>query len=423
MLLIAFFFVEFSFSQNNAVIDTSNVTYRENLSKFYDIQTSKTEKTINSITDKKVKKQFLLDYSDNKKEFKELIKKGIFIEHKSYSTLIDEILNEIKAANPTFNLDDIKLLIGISEEVNAYNCGDEIIVINMPLLFKSNNKYELAYVIAHEISHQKLNHVYNSMLTRYKKINSEELKNQVNTIDKQKFNKNSSAVNLIKKIIYTTREESRKNEKQADSLGYVLFKNTYPEYNNYAIETLKNLKSIDKERDSLSKLDFEKYFQVNNLKFNNDWLASEISNYNYQKNDKFWNVDSLRTHPDCDERILQLKKNFTIQDKLKNIDNNNFTILKQNADNEFVLGLYFIEEYGKSLYYSLLKLKNKPDEAYLKKMIYENLIKLRDARNDYTLSKYLQTENPKFSESYNQYLCLIRNLRKNELNQIIEFYK
>ena len=216
MLLIAFFFVEFSFSQNNAVIDTSNVTYRENLSKFYDIQTSKTEKTINSITDKKVKKQFLLDYSDNKKEFKELIKKGIFIEHKSYSTLIDEILNEIKAANPTFNLDDIKLLIGISEEVNAYNCGDEIIVINMPLLFKSNNKYELAYVIAHEISHQKLNHVYNSMLTRYKKINSEELKNQVNTIDKQKFNKNSSAVNLIKKIIYTTREESRKNEKQAD---------------------------------------------------------------------------------------------------------------------------------------------------------------------------------------------------------------
>ena len=56
-------------------------------------------------------------------------------------------------------------------------------------------------------------------------------------------------------------------------------------------------------------------------------------------------------------------------------------------------------------------------------MIYDNLIKLRDARNNYTLNKYLETENPKLSDSYNKFLCLIRNLRKNELTQIIEYYK
>ena len=159
------------------------------------------------------------------------------------------------------------------------------------------------------------------------------------------------------------------------------------------------------------------------MKFNESWLASEISQYNYQKTEKFWNVDSLRSHPDCDSRIIFLEKNFKIQEKNKTIDISNFNLQKEDADKEFVFGLYFLEEYGKSLYNTLLCFKKKPKDQFFKKMIYDNLIKLRDARNNYTLNKYLETENPKLSDSYNKFLCLIRNLRKNELTQIIEYYK
>lgn len=423
LLFLALFFVQFSFAQTFAVIDTSNSAYKAKISEYFEKQFSKTERRIDEIEDKKIRKQFLIDYAEKKEELGKLVKKGIFIEHKSYSSLIEEIFTKIKQGNPNMQLDEIKLLLAISEQINAYNCGDGIIVINLPLIFNIENEYELAYVISHEIGHQKLDHVYKSMLKRSQQNNSDELKKKTSEINKQKFNKNNLASGLFKKIVYGNREQSRIFEHQADSLGYILFRNAFPDYESYSIETLRKLKTIDKEQDSLSKADFTLFFEVSDLKFNEEWLTSEISQYNYQKNEKFWNVDSMRTHPDCDARIAFLKRNFKIQEKSKPIDQSNFNKQKENADEEFVFGLYFLEEYGKSLYYSLLRSKKSSNDAFLKNMIYNNLTKLRDARNNYTLNKFLETENPNFSDSYNQFLCLIRNLRKNELNQIIEFYK
>lgn len=422
LLFLAFFFVQFSFAQIS-IIDTSNIAYREKILKYFESQTLKTEFKINSIEDRKIRKQFLVDYTEKKEGFKDLIKKGVFVEHKSYSALIEQIFSKIKHGNPSRKFEEIKLLLAISKDINAYNCGDGIIVIELPLIFNIDNEYELAYVISHEIGHQELNHVYKSMLKHSMQNNSDALKKKVSEIDKQKFNKNSLASNLFKKIVYGNREESRKFEQQADSLGYILYRNSYPDYESYSIETLKKLKVIDKENDSLSKADFTHFFEVEGLKFNESWLASEISQYNYQKTEKFWNVDSLRSHPDCDSRIIFLEKNFKIQEKNKTIDISNFNLQKEDADKEFVFGLYFLEEYGKSLYNTLLCFKKKPKDQFFKKMIYDNLIKLRDARNNYTLNKYLETENPKLSDSYNKFLCLIRNLRKNELTQIIEYYK
>lgn len=423
MLFLALFFMEFSFAQNTTIIDTSNVEYREKLAQYYDSQTSKTETRINEIEDKKFRKQFLINYSEKKVEFKELINQGVFVEHNSFTNLFNEILNKIKVSNPTQDLEDIKILLAISDEVNAYNCGEGLIVVDLPLIYKMDNEYELAYVVSHEISHQKLDHVYKSMMKRNWQNNSEELKKKTAEIDKQKYNKSSIASGLFKKIIYGNREESRKLEHQADSLGYILFRNAYPDYESYSVETLRKLKWIDEEKESLTKEDFVHFFEVSNTKFNYEWIASEIAKYNYQKNKKFWNIDSLRTHPDCDTRISLLKNKFKIQEKNKPIDVTNFNLQKINSDKEFVFGLYFLEEYGKSLYYTLIKSKKNPKDEFFKKMIYDNLIKLGDARNNYTLNKYLENENPKFSEDYNQFLCLIRNLRKNELTQIIEFYK
>lgn len=423
MFLIAFFFVQFSFAQTIVDIDTINTAYKEKILNYFESHVSKTELKINEIENRKIKKQFLINYKEKSEDFKALIKQGIFIENKSYSALIEQIFNKIKQGNPDRKFDDIKLLLAISKNINAYNCGDGIIVIELPLIYNIDNEYELAFAISHEIGHQELNHVYKSMLKHSEQNNSEDLKKKISEIDKQKFNKNSIASSLFKKIVYGNREESRKCEQQADSLGYILFKNSYPDYESYSVETLRKLKTIDKENDSLTKADFTHFFEIKDLKFNDSWLASEISQYNYQKTQKFWNIDSLRTHPDCDARIVFLKNNFKIQEKNKPVNQSNFNKLKENADEEFVFGLYFLEEYGKSLYYTLLKSKKKPNNEFFKNMIYNNLIKLRDARNNYTLNKFLETENPNFSNSYNQYLCLIRNLRKNELNQIIEFYK
>jgi len=407
--------------QAQAVLDTANVAYRAAVSTYFEQVTLKGESEIDQINDRKARNEFAANYKEKQDEFRKLIKKGTFIEHPKYSPLMQSVFEKLKKGNPSANFNEIRLLLAISEDYNAYNYGDGIVVLNLPLMIEMDNEYELAYVISHEISHQKLNHVYKSMLKKATASTSKELKKQTANIEKEKYNKGKLAENLFKKLVYGTREESRRCEHQADSLGYIYFKNAYPGKEYYAIETLRKLKDIDKpSNDSLVKNDFVALFEVNNLKFNEEWIASDIANYSYQKQTRLWDVDSLRTHPDCDLRIDFLKKAFAIKES-KLTDTNAET--NPASEYEYIFGLYHLKEYGKSLYFTLLKLKSNPKDAFLRKLFYDNLLKIREARNSLTLNRYVEVENPNNAHDYNQVLCLLRNIRKNELNQIIDFYK
>ena len=420
MFLIAFFFMEFSFAQNAVIIDTTNHDYRDSLKEFYTTQTIKNQAVLEVGMSRKIRNQFEEMYLDNKKDFISLIDKGVFFESKNYISLFETIFERLKNNNSELANSDIKLLLAFSDESNAYNNGENIVVINLPLLRDLKNEYQLAFVISHEIAHQKLNHVHEGIVKRLNKYNSEELVQKTKSIDKQKFNKGALASELMKNLVYGDRRESRKKEIAADSLGYLYFSKAYPNFNLQAVEALKILKNIDVANDSLVKSDFIKIFNSQNLKFNEEWLKSDlVNNYNYQKDKKKFDVDSLRTHPDCDVRISLLTKTFNIKSISQKIESGTYEVSKKEIDKEYVFGLYFIEEYGKSLYHSLLKYKQDLGDTYYRNMIYENLVKLREYRMNYTLNKYLETENPNFSEGYNQFLNFIRNLRKNELNELI----
>lgn len=420
MFLIAFFFMEFSFAQNAVIIDTINHDYRASLKEFYAYQTSINQAILEVGMSRKIRNQFEEMYLDNKKDFISLIDKGVFFENKNYSSLFETIFERLKNNNSELASSEIKLLLGFSDESNAYNNGENIVVINLPLIRDLKNEYQLAFVISHEIAHQKLNHVHEGIVKRLNKYNSEELVQKTKSIDKQKFNKGALASELMKNLVYGDRRESRKKEIAADSLGYLYFSKAYPNFNLQAVEALKILKNIDVATDSLSTTDFIKIFNSQNLKFNEEWLKSDlVNNYNYQKDKKKYDVDSLRTHPDCDVRISLLTNTFKIKSIPQKIESGTYEASKKEIDKEYVFGLYFLEEYGKSLYHSLLKYKKDLGDTYYRNMIYENLIKLREYRMNYTLNKYLETENPNFSEGYNQFLNFIRNLRRNELNELI----
>ena len=420
MLLIAVLFMEFSFAQNTVIIDTTNHIFRVSLKEFYAFQTLKNQAVLEVGMSRKIRNQFEEMYLDNKKDFISLIDKGVFFESKNYSSLFETIFERLKNSNSELANSDIKLLLAFSDESNAYNNGENIVVINLPLLRDLKNEYQLAFVISHEIAHQKLNHVHEGIVKRLNKYNSEELKQKTKSIDKQKFNKGALASELMKNLVYGDRKESRKKEIAADSLGYLYFSKAYPDFNFQAVEALKILKNIDVAKDSLDTTDFIKIFNSHNLKFNEEWLKSDLVNkYNYQKDKKKYDIDSLRTHPDCDVRISLLTKTFNIKSISQKIESGTYEVSKKEIDKEYVFGLYFIEEYGKSLYHSLLKYKQDLGDTYYRNMIYGNLVKLREYRMNYTLNKYLETENPNFSEGYNQFLNFIRNLRKNELNELI----
>jgi len=86
-----------------------------------------------------------------------------------------------------------------------------------------------------------------------------------------------------------------------------------------------------------------------------------------------------------------------------------------------------LEEQSQKILCNHLSILNKKfdneNELFYKKMIYQNLIKIQKARANYTLNRYLENENPLFSNSYNRFVCFCRNIRKSELQQLIDYFK
>ena len=408
---------------NNVAIDTTLIEYKQKLSSLYDERALTTVQFLENNLDREIKKKVLTVYGEKNKDFKKKINKGIFIEHSLYSPFIDSLFAKIRSANPTVDFSSFKILLAISESKNVYNVGENIVVLNLPLLYELENEFQVASVLTHEIAHQTLNHVQNDIIHQIKLDNSKEIKKKTEEIKNQQYNQSQFATNLLKKMIYKNRELARKYEHQADSLGFIYFKNTFPNKEEVPIRTLQILKSLDKEKDSLQIEDYRELFKKSALTFNPDWFASELTGYRYQKDSKIWDIDSLRTHPDCEDRIAFLKKNFNLKSEDKKLNSLYFNQLKKEAAKEMVFSLYFLEMYGQSLYNALIAYRKDENELFYKKMIYQNLIKIQKARASYTLNRYLENENPLFSNSYNRFVCFCRNIRKSELQQLIDYFK
>jgi hypothetical protein len=420
-----FFGIYAGFSQEIVIVDTANHQYKKEFINLYTQRVAQQQLVFEKIPDKKIRKEVESTYKEVSTDFIENINKGFFIENESYRELLDGILDKIKTNNPDFpEISNTKILISFGVLPNAYAIGNDIVVVLVPLIKSIKNEYELAFIISHEIAHNLLQHSFNGVIEYATLKHSSELKKKTREIDKQKYNKSQIASGLYRDIVYGKRKNSRKLEHQADSLGFVLFKNAFKGYEYQAVMSLETLGEIDKELDSLSAPDYFKFFNTEKHPFKNEWINNdELSAYKYDKSPKFWQVDSLKTHPDCGLRAGFVKKHFMVQPTDLSSASENFTRLQKSSSFNHVLGLYVIEEYGKSLYKTLILLKEYPQNEFLVTMVHQNLMKLQEAQQAYTLNKYLDTVNPKYSDSYNRFLYFFRQLRKSQLNAIIEKYK
>lgn len=413
-------------AQNLIVIDSANHQYRKDLEVLYNQKISQSIASFQSIKDKKIKKEVIHSYNEFNSEFLDKIKSGVFVNEYIFSRKFSEILNKLIHSNP--NLPEIaktNILLSFDSKPNAYAIGDDFVIVTIPLLKNIKNEYELAFIISHEIAHNILTHSKNQLLNHAKTTHSEQIKKETQSINKKKYNKGEYASRMFREIIYGKRKNNRFFEEQADSLGFLIFRNAFKEHEHHAIKSLETLDEIDKERDSLSLADYIKLFSTEKNHFKEEWLNNdEISHYKYDENPKYWVSDSLKTHPDCKIRAKLVKDNFKITDNYNDSEllKSDFDLIKKTSMYNHVLGLYVLEEFGRSLYEALLLLKHEPENMFLNNLVYNNLIKLQEAQKSYTLNKYLENVNPKNSNSYNTYLSFIRQLRKSEFNEIINHY-
>jgi len=425
--LISFFLLCLSaaaFAQLYQPIDTADYIKRKDFLKIFSsdmetlIRKSKTEYPGKKGSElSKIYKEFSV-------EFEKKVKEKNFVFNSVFDVKVKSLIAKLRKNNPQIP-ENLKILIAKDNTPNAYCFADGTFVINMGLFSWLNNDDQLAAVMAHELGHKISDHGLKVFLNL---IDQDVMdKTVVENIKLTKINQNKMAFDVLRNRVYKKGAENRKQEMQADSLGYIIFKNSDFKKVQF-VNALKRLEDFDTISPRVLKVEtYKKYFNLPNQQFKERWLKKEdFSLYNYNHYKEKLNKDSLRTHPEIILRINQLKKNFP-ELKAEMPDekpSESFTTLEKIARMETLPNFYASEDYGVGIYSSLQFLQDAEEEEYYKKWLGKCFIKIYEGRKNYNLNRYLDRVDPKNqSESYQQFLNFMWNLSLEEIKNIADYYQ
>ena len=413
------------FSQTYTPIDTANLEIRKQESKLFLSNEKLFYKSLNSGYSFGERALIKRKYDSMDKAFNEDILNGQFIFDKRFDRMIDSILTELQATNPQIPK-DLKFYISRNLPLNATSFGNKIFSINLGSFYFLQNDDQIAAVISHEIAHLILNHTIRNMQHQYMLNKSSDIRSEIFDIRNEKNNQGEKAYNKLRNILYEDGRLNKKQELEADSLGYVIYRKTKFNKGDY-VKDLMLSEMYDTLRPAgLDIQTYKKVFNLPQLPFKEEWLKKEdFSNYNYSKFKDRYNEDSINSHPETVKRIALLKKTFP---ELMNTDSLHaatpqFLKLQQIAKYEQPPSLMIQEEYGLGVYICLLRIQENDKDEYYTEWLGKFFDKITDARKHYLLNRYLDRLDPKNqSESYQQFLNFMWNLNLKELEKITEHY-
>jgi hypothetical protein len=229
----------------------------------------------------------------------EAIDNDNFVRDQQVYNYIDEIVSQIAKSNKSLVPVKPLILIDRSEAVNAYALGGNVISVNLGLISFSQSREELALAIAHELSHNILQHAENAMKQRAEWLTSEEYKNSMNDILDSKYERLTRLKKVLETYSFARNRHQRYKESEADSLAIILLKKSDIAFNAQFFIRLDSADAPYKQ--SLSK-PVKNYFEAYGLSFEDGWTVKRSKglstrNYNFSSENNI--QDSLKTHPDC----------------------------------------------------------------------------------------------------------------------------
>lgn len=413
-------------AQDYPQLDTVAVEQNKQTLEEYKLIAEKFELNITNTDNKKMNKYLSEFYENHQKAFVEDIEAGNFVYDKRYLDYSNEIVKSILEAN-NLSKENYHILISRNPTLNAYCTIDGYIVLNLGLFYYLQNDAQVAGVIAHELAHKVLDHSLNDKRDYF--INDIATKKE-KAIMKEvlKADNVSRAVQeALKKTLYKKRERNRKQELEADSAGYALYRNT--DYNKYDfIGALDLYVQYDTIKPNGLKPDtYKKLYDLPEQPFKNEWFDGEdFSMYDYSKYEQKYNKDSLSTHPESQERIKHLYENYPeLEGKTeKSKQSEKLKELEEVAFYAIIPTLYDKEAYGVAVYNIMVAIQNETNPEFFKPWLGKCFDKMYEAQKKYELNKHLDNINPTDqSESYKQFLSFMWNLSLSELKTITEHYK
>jgi Zn-dependent protease with chaperone function len=426
-LLFCFFGFGLAKAQSPYVpLDTSNTLARSEAAKIYIWANGSYLRSLVAKDKSEEARKVVETLNSNAAFYLDAINEGHFYYDQRISNKISKILEALRQNNPSIPA-NLQILLSKSPEVNAFCLHNGSIILNIGLFEMIENEDQLASIICHELGHYLLDHIFKIQLTVLKKELSEDYKKKIKQIKKQKYNRSLNAFNLYREELYLKGEQSKIHEYEADSIGYVLFKNS--KYNKFDfLKMLHYLDHVGRKTEKQIPLDFyPKIFNLPKLAFKNDWMTlEEFNDYDYSFIIRKMSKDSIESHPKVTFRIEKLKKIFP---ELNSIDSKIVATdsllldFKSIAEHEQILNLYEDKAYGQAAYQCLWYIYQGKDTAFYKNWLGKCLVLMARAKDNYILNQHLEHISPKeHSASYKQFLSFMWNLNLEEMKTIGEFY-
>ena len=332
---------------------------------------------------------------------------------------LQSIVKKIVAANSEIQQTDARIVFTRDAWPNAVSMGDGSIAINGGLFIFLKNEAELAFVICHELSHYYLDHTNKSIKKMVELYNSEDFKKEMKRISKQEYGAGRQIDELMKRTAFGSRRHSRESETEADRQAFLFLKNTGYDCN-AIISCLQLLNEVD-DSTIYKPLSLETPFNFDDYPFKRKWVQKESVLFGamgvddvspFTKQEK----DSMKTHPDCVERISFLQDSIIKMHTGKQflVDEQSFHRIKNEFIPEIIEEEFRNNNLTRNLYYSLLMLENGDYTSLAVYSIVRDLNILFQRQKDHMLGD-IEKETRSYRSDYNLLLRMIDRLRLDEL--------
>jgi len=418
--IISFIFFLGCLSQVACAQTNSNYVYKD--LEAYKLFLERTKKATDDRLEKKVRKDYdKIIEEKNTDLIKRLGQKGFLFDTVTYPYL-SRIFNQILEKN-SLDKNRFHFFVDRSSDVNAYSYEDGTIVCDLGLVTTMENESQLAMSLCHELGHYLLNHVNNSIIKQLEKYNSPEFIAQIKAIKKQNYDTKDKLEALLMNDAFDRRYHSRDQERAADSLGIVLYRNTAYDGKNIS-HMFDLLGAADEIRPACS---IQNFFKQESININEELLRPP-KRMSFGAATKKEIVDSLKTHPDCSQRRMAMQFCFS-----KNPKHGSDYVVGNEQRLSAVKKIALFDEaaYSKDsndlgfYFYQLIQNNSFfPSDKQVKSEIFDTMVSICSHQKSHTLYSIVSNQYIAKSDNdeYNKLLKLLDNLDMKEMIQITSSY-
>jgi Peptidase family M48 len=224
----------------------------------------------------------------------------------------------------------------------------------------------------------------------------------------------------LRQWIYRASEFDRKKEYEADSLGFLLYKNAG--YHQKSSITALNMLDSAKYPKYYSHDDFFSPLDSDKFPFKGEWLKERLSIYNRKPESTFlFSTDSIQSHPPTEQRILIL--NTLIEDSTQNNSHAPAVPLDYvvtTSEFQTVEAAYLANRYDHALYNILQLWTMYPHNDYLTSRATKILIDIHEAKKELATNRYasLARYTGYYGDCQRQVNNLLYNISISEIGEV-----